>query len=219
MDISSITGGAAGASNSSAQLASDFDTFLTLLTTQLANQDPLDPMDSSEFTNQLVQFSQVEQQIQTNKNLETLAGLTAFNGATSAAGYLGRTVMFRADTTTLSDTGATWHYELGRDVATVDLRVLDGNGKVVFEQTGENTFGRHEFNWDGITTEGDQLTDGGYTLEVVAKDVDDETVDAGVFVQGEVTKIEFIGGESILSAAGNDVPLGAVLSIIEPTAG
>ena len=219
MDISSITGGAAGASNSSAQLASDFDTFLTLLTTQLANQDPLDPMDSSEFTNLLVQFSQVEQQIQTNKNLETLAGLTAFNGATSAAGYLGRTVMFRADTTTLSDTGATWHYELGRDVATVDLRVLDGNGKVVFEQTGENTFGRHEFNWDGITTEGDQLTDGGYTLEVVAKDVDDETVDAGVFVQGEVTKIEFIGGESILSAAGNDVPLGAVLSIIEPTAG
>ena len=213
MDVSSITGGAAGASNSSAQLASDFDTFLTLLTTQLANQDPLDPMDSSEFTNQLVQFSQVEQQIQTNKNLETLAGLTAFNG------YLGRTVMFQADTTTLSDTGATWHYELGRDVATVDLRVLDGNGKVVFEQTGENTFGRHEFNWDGITTEGDQLTDGGYTLEVVAKDVDDETVDASVFVQGEVTKIEFIGGESILSAAGNDVPLGAVLSIIEPTAG
>lgn len=219
MDVSSITGGAAGATNSSAQLASDFDTFLTLLTTQLANQDPLDPMDSSEFTNQLVQFSQVEQQIQTNKNLETLAGLTAFNGATSAAGYLGRTVMFQADTTTLSDTGATWHYELGRDVATVDLRVLDGNGKVVFEQAGENTFGRHEFNWDGITTEGDQLTDGGYTLEVVAKDVDDETVDAGVFVQGEVTKIEFIGGESILSAAGNDVPLGAVLSIIEPTAG
>ena len=219
MDVSGITGGAAGATNSSAQLASDFDTFLVLLTTQLANQDPLDPMDSSEFTNQLVQFSQVEQQIQTNKNLETLAGLTAFNGATSTAAYLGRTVMFRADTTTLSDTGATWHYELGREVATVDLRVLDSDGKVVFEQPGEITFGRHEFNWDGISSEGDQLTDGGYTLEVVAKDVDDETVDAGIFVEGAVTKIDFIGGESILSVAGNEVPLGAILSIIEPTAG
>ena len=41
----------------------NFDTFLTLLTTQLKNQDPLSPMDTNQFTQQLVAFSQVEQQI------------------------------------------------------------------------------------------------------------------------------------------------------------
>ena len=54
------------------QLSSNFSTFLTLLTTQLKNQDPTAPMDSNQFTQQLVQFSQVEQQIDTNTNLKTL---------------------------------------------------------------------------------------------------------------------------------------------------
>jgi len=56
-------------------LASNFDTFLQLLTTQLQNQDPLSPMDSTEFTNQLVLFSQLEQQINQSKKLEQLVGV------------------------------------------------------------------------------------------------------------------------------------------------
>ena len=51
-----------------ASLSDNFSTFLTLLTSQLQNQDPLSPMDSTQFTQQLVQFSQVEQQIKTNEN-------------------------------------------------------------------------------------------------------------------------------------------------------
>ena len=54
---------AAKTNQSGLKLAEDFNEFLILLTTQLQNQDPLNPMDSKEFTNQLVQFSQVEQSI------------------------------------------------------------------------------------------------------------------------------------------------------------
>ena len=50
------------------QLSGDMETFMNLLVTQLKNQDPLSPMDSTEFTNQLVQYAQVEQTIQTNRN-------------------------------------------------------------------------------------------------------------------------------------------------------
>ena len=64
-----------GAESGSAALAENFDAFLTLLTTQLRHQDPLEPMDSSEFTNQLVQFTGVEQAIYTNKNLEQLLAM------------------------------------------------------------------------------------------------------------------------------------------------
>ena len=67
MDINTIASSAANATARSAadgaglKLADDFDNFLTLLTTQLQNQDPLEPMDSKEFTDQLVQFTEVEQ--------------------------------------------------------------------------------------------------------------------------------------------------------------
>ena len=54
------------ATSSFTGLADDFDNFLTLLTTQLQHQDPLSPTDTNEFTNQLVQFANVEQQILQN---------------------------------------------------------------------------------------------------------------------------------------------------------
>ncbi len=53
-------------------LASNFTAFLQLLTTQLKNQNPLDPLDTNQFTQQLVQFAQVEQQLKSNDQLSTL---------------------------------------------------------------------------------------------------------------------------------------------------
>ena len=50
-------------------IASNFTTFLQLLTTQLKNQNPLDPLDTNQFTQQLVQFAQVEQQMKSNDQL------------------------------------------------------------------------------------------------------------------------------------------------------
>ena len=59
METSPIAPPAAGDSiTGKNSLAENFDTFLKLLTTQLKYQDPLSPMDSTEFTNQLTQFSQ-----------------------------------------------------------------------------------------------------------------------------------------------------------------
>ena len=78
------------ASNSSAnQLSANFDTFLTLLTTQLKNQDPTSPMESDKFTDQLSQFAQVEQGIQSNKNLENLLAMQSQQRQLSALSYVG----------------------------------------------------------------------------------------------------------------------------------
>ena len=70
--------GASGPSLSStagSTLAGNFQTFLTLLTTQLQNQNPLDPLDTNQFTQQLVQFAGVEQQLKTNDQLTSLVSL------------------------------------------------------------------------------------------------------------------------------------------------
>src|SRR3979490_3040695 len=53
-------------------LAGNFQTFLTLLTTQLQNQNPLDPLDTNQFTQQLVQFAGVEQQLKSKDQLKSL---------------------------------------------------------------------------------------------------------------------------------------------------
>src|SRR6202789_478055 len=76
----------------SQQLAGNYNTFLTLLTTQLQNQNPLDPLDSNQFTQQLVEFSSVEQQVNMNTNLQTLISLQQTSDATSAMQYLGSNV-------------------------------------------------------------------------------------------------------------------------------
>ncbi len=71
--VSGTTTPPAGSSSSSGtnalasqQIAGNFQTFLQLLTTQLQNQNPLDPLDTNQFTQQLVEFAGVEQQLNAN---------------------------------------------------------------------------------------------------------------------------------------------------------
>src|SRR5215469_16298298 len=128
--------------NSSAlnQLTNNFSTFLTLLTTQLKNQDPTSPMDSNQFTQQLVEFSQVEQQINTNSNLSTLITQGQTQIGAYATSYLGKSVS-----------------------------VTNANGKVVYSGPGETAAGNHQFIWNGKDNNGNQLDDGTYTLAVTAQ--------------------------------------------------
>src|SRR6202000_1113013 len=95
-----------------AQLSGNFSTFLTLLTTQLKNQDPLSPMDSNEFTQQLVEFRQVEQQINTNTTLQTLITQGQSQGSAVATSYLGKQVTITNGEAPLTNGTATWNYNL-----------------------------------------------------------------------------------------------------------
>src|SRR5215471_6120959 len=102
----SSTAQAAG-TNASQQLAGHFDTFLQLLTTQLQNQNPLDPLDTNQFTEQLVEFASVEQQINENTNLQTLISMQQTSEATSALQLVGSTVTVGGNTAALSNATST----------------------------------------------------------------------------------------------------------------
>ncbi|TPP09859.1 flagellar hook assembly protein FlgD [Rhizobium glycinendophyticum] len=86
---STSTSSSSTAAAASASATLDYDNFLQLLITQMKNQDPTDPMDASEQIAQLATFSQVEQTIKTNSNLETL--ITG-NALTNASNYIGQTI-------------------------------------------------------------------------------------------------------------------------------
>src|SRR3954464_8075662 len=83
-------------------LAGNFQSFLTLLTTQLKNQNPLDPLDTNQFTQQLVQFAGVEQQLRTNDQLSALLALQQTAQSTQALTFVGKTAVVDGNTAALS---------------------------------------------------------------------------------------------------------------------
>ena len=178
VDIASITGYAqnnAKAESSTNQLSADMNTFLKLLTTQLKYQDPLDPMDTAEFTNQLVQYSSVEQSIQTNAKLDTLLALNTANLGAQAVSYIGKTAQVLGDVMPLDGGKAKATYTLDKNVNTCVVTVKDMNGKVVYSETGNVTAGTHEFKWDGKGSDGSQLPDGAYQIMIGSTVNDGET--------------------------------------------
>src|SRR5205085_6492985 len=103
---------------SKAVLAGNFDTFLQLLTTQLKNQNPLDPLDTNQFTQQLVEFAQVEQQMKANDQLSSLVSLEKSAVASTALAYVGATVVVDGSTAQLTHGTANWNLNVTKPSTT-----------------------------------------------------------------------------------------------------
>ncbi|HEX4270530.1 MAG TPA: flagellar hook capping FlgD N-terminal domain-containing protein [Rhizomicrobium sp.] len=189
------TGTGASALN---QLSGNFSTFLTLLTTQLKNQDPTSPMDSNEFTQQLVEYSQVEQQIDTNTNLQSLISQGTTNASAVTAGYLGKNVSVTNGNASLASGAATWTYNLGTAAASTTLTVSNSSGQTVYTGAGSTTAGNSSFNWNGQDNNGNQLNDGVYKLTVTATDASGGTVTSSVASAGTVSQIDLTGSSPML---------------------
>lgn len=185
-------------------LAENFDTFLTLLTAQLQNQDPLAPMDSNQFTQQLVQFSQVEQQIKTNEQLETMMEQSRAASAGTALSYLGRTAILDSKITSLSDGKATWSYGLPDAAASVKIEVRNAQGVTVYTTTnGDRSQGSHLFEWDGKNNQGVAQPNGTYQIVINARDNDDKAITPVITTREPIIGID-LGSTSpeVLTASG-----------------
>ena len=215
MDVASTTAAASSSAATSARskLSANFDTFLKLLTEQLKNQDPTDPMDTGEFTQQLVQYSQVEQQINTNKNFETLIGLQRTSSASAALGYLGKTVVTKGDLASLESGAAQWGYTLPAAASETQLIVSDSRGRIVRTMTGERGAGEHGFAWDGKGQNGQALSDGVYRLEVRAKGADGQSLKVPVTSTGVVQETDLSGTDPVLKIGARKAAMSDVVSI------
>ncbi|HEY0267246.1 MAG TPA: flagellar hook capping FlgD N-terminal domain-containing protein [Rhizomicrobium sp.] len=202
------SGGAA-----SGQLSSNFSTFLTLLTTQLKNQDPTSPMDSSTFTQQLVEYSQVEQQIDTNTNLQSLITQGGSNASAVATGYLGKNVSITNGNASLSGGKANWTYNLGAAAATSTLTVTNASGQVVYTGAAATTAGNNSFAWNGQDNNGNQLNDGTYKLAVTAADSNGTAITTSVASAGTVTQIDMTSGTPQLVVGNMEIGIGDIAAV------
>jgi len=226
--INNATSGSSKTSMSS--LGDTFDSFLMLLTQQMKNQDPLKPMDATQFTTQLVQFTQVEQQIRQNQNLEAMIVLQHSTLVSSMTSYLGKTVDTKGESVYLTEGGKPdITYTLPEGVAKVELSITDSTGNVLrtvtLDKTTETSKGAHVYTWDGKNTGGVSMSEGSYNVKfraldasgAEAKSANGVPITVSTTASGKVTDVSIIDGQIILTVGGAKIPLAEVGSVRETT--
>lgn len=200
-------------------LNSDFDDFLLLLTAQLQNQDPLDPTDSAEFTNQLVQFSQVEQQINTNDRLDALISQQLTTSVGQSVGFIGNDITYQSvELPWDGSNSVSASYVLPEGVFEASINIRDEQGELVFSSDISSASGLNEFVWDGTNDGGEPVDPGSYNFTIDALYSDGEPV-TGIasIVTGRVTGVEIQNGLIFLLVGERAVQLGNVINAKAPS--
>jgi flagellar basal-body rod modification protein FlgD len=182
----------------SATIAQNFQTFLQLLTTQLKNQNPLEPLDTNQFTQQLVQFAQVEQQINMNSSLSTLISLQQASQTSAALGFLGQNVTISGDTAKLANGQASWSFSSSTP-ATATITITNSAGQTAYSGTYAVNAGTQNFAWDGRGGDGTLWPDGAYKMSVAAKDANGQAVAISTEVTGVVDAVDLKQNPPVLS--------------------
>jgi len=209
------TTGTSSGTAASKTLAGNFDKFLLLLTTQLKNQSPLDPLDTNQFTQQLVQFASVEQQIKSNDTLTSLLTATKASTATNALGFVGMEITADGATTKLEGGKATWNVTAPRaGSGTVTIR--DTSGATVYSQQTTFTPGSQAFNWDGRSSAGGSAPAGSYTISVVGTDLQGSSMAMTTEIRGTVDSVDLTGDVAKLKIGDASVAIDKVKSMRRP---
>ena len=209
------SGTSTNTTSSTAGLASNFQTFLTLLTTQLQNQNPLDPLDTNQFTAQLVQFAQVEQQLKANDQLTSLVALQKTAQSTQALNFVGSTVAVDGSTVAFNGS-ATWNLNAAKD-ANATITISNSAGQEVYNGGYSLKSGNASFVWDGKGNDGTQWPAGNYKMTVSAKDSQGQPVTVSTEIQGVVDSVDLTASPALLSMGGNNYTVDQIKRVIRAT--
>jgi len=210
------TGAAAatGTKTTLSKVGADFDMFLKLLVTQMQNQDPLKPMDSTEYTQQLAQYSQVEQTVKQTTALNDILSQLSTQSLTQANGLIGREVEVGSNVSGLAgQSAAQWGYQATRAVATIEMTVKDASGVTMSTSTVDASGTAGRLAWDGKTKSGGSARDGAYTLSAVGRDAFGIEVPMTLSSVGKVATVEAKDGTVTLGVNGLQVPMAKLIRV------
>lgn len=200
-------------------IADTFDDFLLLLTTQLENQDPTEPLDANQFTQQLVDFAGVEQNVNTNTHLKTLIDVTkgsqSNNAVISSTALIGKTIEAEGNTLELVNGAASFSYTLPDDTATSFITIKDTSGRIVRSFAGESEAGDHQFIWNGRDNTERKLPDGQYIIEISGFNQQQSQLEVSTRVRGVVTAV--VSGEdtALVVVGDSQIPVNNITGVIE----
>ena len=217
----STTGTAASSSGTTAslgsaalqQLGSNFNDFLKLLTTQLQNQDPTSPMDANQFTQELVEFTGVQQQVATNTSLSQLISLQQTSQIEQASNLVGKSVSVTSSEITLQNSAGEVTFQ-GSAGQQVGIAVVDATGTPIADAALTATSGTNTWKWNGLDNNGNQVPDGAYRVAVETLSSNGGTPVAIPFdVVGTATGVSSNGTTSQLALGALSVPFSSVLDV------
>lgn len=211
--VSSTAASGSGLGTSRKTIADNFDTFLQLLITQLKNQNPLEPLDTNQFTQQLVQFTSVEQQLKTNEFLQAMMQSSQNSTNAQAVGYVGKTVTVSGTTTDLVDGKATWIYRIDNPAQNTNVTIKDQSGNVVYTETLSLEAGTDRIVWDGATSTGEKLSSGTFTITIDARNVNGQYVPVTTEMMGVVEGVDVSGSEPYVLIGDLRLPLSSVTAV------
>ncbi|HET6307695.1 MAG TPA: flagellar hook capping FlgD N-terminal domain-containing protein [Rhodopila sp.] len=195
-----------------ASLSSNFSDFLSLLMTQLQNQDPTSPLDSNQFTSELVQFTSVEQQIDTNTDLTQLIQLTQASQVEQSSAMLGKPVTVTSSQLALQNGNATINFNTTAPEQ-VAIAVYDPTGAQVQTATLTSSAGSNTWSWNGNSANGTSMPDGAYTVTVTQVGANSAGASIPFTVTGTVTAVQTNSGTVDLQMGGLTLPFSAVDSV------
>lgn len=203
------------ASSATNSLTSNYSTFLTLLTTQLKTQSPLSPMDVNSFTQQLVQYSSVEQQIQTNSNLKSMMDTLTSSAALQLVNYVGKSVTAYSDTTKMENGKANWTVNSSAAAPGSKVTITDENGGVVYQGSTDLKAGNNAFVWDGKGTNGADYSSstGAFTIAVNGTDANGKAVTITTEITGKVQAVDTSSAQPYIKVNGHLLPLSALTEV------
>lgn len=209
---------AASTNRTAGTIAKNFDQFLLLLTTQLQNQNPMDPLDTNQFTQQLVQFASVEQQIQSNTTLSSLLALSESSKVSNAVGFLGSKVVAEGKSTLFDGKAAEWNISTASGASRAVINITDANGNVVDTEEISMTGTSTKYSWDGMTSTGSKAATGVYGIQVQAYNSSGSSVAASTDIMGTVDGIDLTGSEPVLKIGDVLVPMSLVKTVARQAA-
>jgi len=123
-------------------------------------------MDNAQFTEQITQFTMLDELTAMNEKLEEnlMVGQSVNNTAMLA--LVGKDVTVEGNTLDLEGGSATENVINSRGPGDAKIEVKDENGNVVATYYAELSSGLNDITWDGLDEDGNALTDGKYSLEV-----------------------------------------------------
>jgi flagellar basal-body rod modification protein FlgD len=193
-------------------LSTNYNDFLTMLTTQLQNQDPTSPMDSSQFTSELVQFSSVEQQINTNSSLGQLIQLTQAGDLTQASAMLGSQVTATSSQLPLQNGKASLSFTAPA-AEPVAIAVYNSAGTQILDTAINATQGTNTWNWNGQNATGTTMPDGAYSVAVMGQGSTGAATALPFTVTGTATGVSSGSNSVSLNLGALSVPFTAVTSV------
>jgi flagellar basal-body rod modification protein FlgD len=213
MPAEAATAAAAAASAASSSAATSGNALTSMLMAQLQNQDPTSPMDTNEFTQELVEFSGVEQQINTNASLTQLIQLTQSGQVEQSSTLVGHQVEVNSPNLSLQN-GTSAITFTAPSAGPVEIGIYDANGNQVADTVVNATQGSNNWTWNGQESDGTQLPDGSYQVAVESAGANGQPMAVPFTVLATATGVEQTASGLQLELGATSVPFSDLQSVV-----